>query len=96
MTIDFGAPAIQEGSKIFRCPIAGCDKVYRNARGGWDAHVGSVTNSNRRICNSGLAPGMSAPQTSLATLMYMYPLGAPTTAPAVALPVPTEAANTES
>lgn len=29
--------------RIFRCPIAGCTKVFRGSRGGWDAHVGSRT-----------------------------------------------------
>jgi hypothetical protein len=37
-------PLVSDGSrtanKIFRCPIAGCDKVF-HGRGGWDAHVGS-------------------------------------------------------
>ncbi|SDB57512.1 hypothetical protein [Bauldia litoralis] len=33
---DFGA-----ANRIFRCPIAGCDKVFQGSRGGWDAHVGS-------------------------------------------------------
>ena len=31
---------VAEGARTFRCPIPGCDKVYTNARGGWDAHVG--------------------------------------------------------
>jgi len=31
-----------DGSRTFRCPIAGCEKVYVNARGGWDGHVGSI------------------------------------------------------
>ena len=29
-------------ARMFRCPIAGCDKVYRGSRGGWDGHVGSI------------------------------------------------------
>jgi hypothetical protein len=29
-------------AKTFRCPIAGCDKVYIRTRGGWDAPVGSL------------------------------------------------------
>ena len=29
------------GAKVFPCPIAGCAKVFRGSRGGWDAHVGS-------------------------------------------------------
>jgi len=33
---------VQNGSRIFRCPIVGCDKVYRGSRGGWDGHVGSL------------------------------------------------------
>jgi hypothetical protein len=28
--------------RTYSCPIAGCDKVYRGSRGGWDAHVGSL------------------------------------------------------
>ena len=35
---------VRDGTKRFRCPIPGCDKVYVNARGGWDSHVGSVGN----------------------------------------------------
>lgn len=38
-------PPVTEESRtakrIFRCPIAGCDKVFQGSRGGWDAHVGS-------------------------------------------------------
>jgi len=36
------AAVVLTSSKTFRCPIAGCDKVYVNARAGWDAHVGSI------------------------------------------------------
>ena len=28
--------------RVFRCPIAGCDKVFHGSRGGWDGHVGSI------------------------------------------------------
>jgi hypothetical protein len=28
--------------RTYSCPIAGCDKVYRGSRGGWDGHVGSL------------------------------------------------------
>jgi hypothetical protein len=28
--------------RVFRCPIAGCDKVFHGSRGGWDGHVGSL------------------------------------------------------
>lgn len=31
----------RKANRIFRCPIAGCDKVFLGSRGGWDAHVGS-------------------------------------------------------
>jgi uncharacterized C2H2 Zn-finger protein len=33
---------LRDGTRMFRCPIAGCDKVYRGSRGGWDGHVGSI------------------------------------------------------
>lgn len=33
---------VRHSAKTFRCPIVGCDKVYVNARAGWDGHVGSV------------------------------------------------------
>jgi len=35
------AVIVRYSTKTFRCPIAGCDKVYVNARAGWDGHVGS-------------------------------------------------------
>ena len=28
--------------KEYKCPIIGCDKVFINSRGGWDAHVGAL------------------------------------------------------
>lgn len=31
-----------DAARVFRCPIAGCDKVFRGSRSGWDAHVGSI------------------------------------------------------
>ena len=34
---DFGG-----AKRVFRCPIAGCDKVFHGSRGGWDGHVGSL------------------------------------------------------
>jgi hypothetical protein len=30
-------------SRDFPCPIPGCTKLFHGTRGGWDAHVGSVT-----------------------------------------------------
>lgn len=30
-----------KGEREFRCPIPGCGHVFRNTRGGWDAHVAS-------------------------------------------------------
>ena len=32
----------QTGSKEYPCPIPGCQQVFRDSRGGWDAHVGSL------------------------------------------------------
>jgi hypothetical protein len=32
----------RDSTKVFKCPIPGCDKVYLNMRGGWDSHVGSI------------------------------------------------------
>ena len=29
-------------TKVFSCPIPGCDKVFRDSRGGWDAHIASI------------------------------------------------------
>ena len=29
------------GSKEYPCPILGCPKVFRDSRGGWDAHIAS-------------------------------------------------------
>ena len=31
---------VGDAVRVFRCPIAGCDKVFRGSRGGWDGHVG--------------------------------------------------------
>jgi hypothetical protein len=49
LSIVGGARALHNGSTgnatpqdIFYCPIPGCIKEYRNSRGGWDAHVGSI------------------------------------------------------
>lgn len=33
---------VGDAVRVFRCPIAGCDKVFRGSRGGWDGHVGSL------------------------------------------------------
>lgn len=33
---------VGDSVRVFRCPIAGCDKVFRGSRGGWDAHAGSL------------------------------------------------------
>lgn len=35
--------SVSARDRVFRCPIPGCSKEYRNTRGGWDAHVGSVS-----------------------------------------------------
>jgi hypothetical protein len=32
----------RRGDVMYRCPIAGCDKIFNGSRGGWDSHVGSV------------------------------------------------------
>ena len=32
----------RDGARVYRCPIAGCDKVFQGSRGGWDGHVGSL------------------------------------------------------
>ena len=29
------------GSKEYPCPIPGCQKIFRDSRGGWDAHIAS-------------------------------------------------------
>jgi len=29
-------------SSTFTCPIAGCEKIFRGTRGGWDGHVASL------------------------------------------------------
>lgn len=34
--------AVRDSANVYRCPIAGCDKVFRGSRGGWDGHVGSL------------------------------------------------------
>jgi hypothetical protein len=33
---------VRESQAVFQCPIAGCDKVFRGSRGGWDSHVASL------------------------------------------------------
>ncbi|MEO8033053.1 MAG: hypothetical protein ABI837_01380 [Acidobacteriota bacterium] len=33
---------VGDAVRVFRCPIAGCDKVFLGSRGGWDGHVGSL------------------------------------------------------
>ena len=33
---------MRDSAKVYRCPIAGCDKVFQGSRGGWDGHVGSL------------------------------------------------------
>lgn len=33
---------VEGAVRVFRCPIAGCNKVFHGSRGGWDAHVGSL------------------------------------------------------
>ena len=33
---------VRDGARAYRCPIAGCDKVFQGSRGGWDGHVGSL------------------------------------------------------
>ncbi len=30
------------GGKEYSCPIPGCQKVFRDSRGGWDAHIASL------------------------------------------------------
>jgi hypothetical protein len=32
----------RDRARVYRCPIAGCDKVFQRSRGGWDGHVGSL------------------------------------------------------
>jgi hypothetical protein len=32
----------QRERKTYPCPIGGCNKVFRDSRGGWDRHVGSL------------------------------------------------------
>jgi len=34
-------PASPSRSRIFTCPIAGCERVFQDTRCGWDGHVGS-------------------------------------------------------
>jgi hypothetical protein len=36
-------PPLKQASKSYPCPIAGCTHVFRNSRGGWDAHVSSLS-----------------------------------------------------
>jgi hypothetical protein len=33
---------LKKATKYFACPIKGCQKIFRNTRSGWDAHVGSL------------------------------------------------------
>jgi hypothetical protein len=33
---------VRDSARVYRCPIPGCDKVFRGSRGGWDGHVGSL------------------------------------------------------
>jgi hypothetical protein len=33
---------VRDGARVYRCPIAGCDKVFQGSRGGWDGHIGSL------------------------------------------------------
>jgi hypothetical protein len=33
---------VRESQHVYHCPIAGCEKVFRGSRGGWDGHVGSL------------------------------------------------------
>ncbi|MCP5059287.1 MAG: hypothetical protein GY937_21500 [bacterium] len=35
------SPAEAPSKRDLPCPIPGCDKIFRNSRGGWDAHVAS-------------------------------------------------------
>lgn len=43
--------------RFHRCPIAGCDKVFRGSRGGWDAHVASIRTHPER------QPDLKEPET---------------------------------
>lgn len=36
-------PSAEPVAKRYPCPIPGCNFVFKNSRGGWDAHVGSYT-----------------------------------------------------
>lgn len=47
--VDAGRPTssvargdVGDAVRVFPCPIAGCAKVFRGSRGGWDGHVGSL------------------------------------------------------
>jgi hypothetical protein len=43
--VEFNHPAkadVEGCVKVFPCPIAGCERVFRGSRGGWDGHVGSL------------------------------------------------------
>jgi len=44
-----GVPKLpsKQVSKAYPCPIAGCTHVFRNSRGGWDAHVGALSRHPR-------------------------------------------------
>jgi hypothetical protein len=33
---------VRDSASVYRCPIAGCNKVFQGSRGGWDGHVGSL------------------------------------------------------
>jgi diadenosine tetraphosphate (Ap4A) HIT family hydrolase len=37
------APLAVETRSNQRCPIPGCEKIFRSSRSGWDAHVGSLS-----------------------------------------------------
>lgn len=52
---------------VFRCPIEGCDKIFRGTRGGWDAHVASIRN-HPHWC-----PDISLPADRKARFKIEYP-----------------------
>lgn len=35
-------PTAKVSTRPYECPIAGCTKVYRSGRSGWDGHIGSL------------------------------------------------------
>ena len=37
-----GNTSSKSGGAEYPCPIPGCSKIFRNSRGGWDTHVGSL------------------------------------------------------